>query len=141
MIAPDITPSEWELMRIIWTSGEIPTRDIIALAQQKRDWSESTIKTLLARLTKKGYLTATAKNRKFFYTASIRETTAMDDAASNLFDHLCSMKKGGAIINLVENQKMTRADIETLQNVLERKLKTAPESIACDCLPNGDCGC
>jgi CopY/TcrY family copper transport repressor len=145
--APDaITPSEWELMRIVWTSGEIPTRDIIALAQKKRNWSESTIKTLLTRLTKKGFLTATARSRKLFYTAAVREASAMDDAANELFDHLCSMKKGSAIINLVENQTLKKSDIYVLQELLTKKLDTAPDEIACDCLPEGmgdmaECGC
>jgi CopY/TcrY family copper transport repressor len=135
-------------MRIVWTSGEIPTRDIIALAQRKRNWSESTIKTLLTRLTKKGFLTATARSRKLFYTAAVPEISAMDDAANELFDHLCSMKKGSAIINLVQHQTMKKSDIYLLQELLAQKLATAPDTIACDCLPDGmsggncaNCGC
>lgn len=49
----DITPAEWDLMRIVWTKGDVHSRDLITLLQQKRDWSESTIKTLLGRLVKK----------------------------------------------------------------------------------------
>lgn len=48
-----MTPSEWEVMRIIWTKRSISSLDVIEVMQRKRDWSESTIKTLLGRLTKK----------------------------------------------------------------------------------------
>lgn len=134
--ADTITPAEWELMRIVWTKGAIATRDIIALMQHKRAWSESTIKTLLNRLVKKGFLTTERDNRKFIYHPAIAEITAMDDAASTLFDHLCAMKKGKALINLVQNQEMCRADIESMISVLEGKLATAPETMTCDCLGN-----
>ncbi|WP_260254736.1 BlaI/MecI/CopY family transcriptional regulator [Levilactobacillus brevis] len=45
-----MTPSEWEVMRIIWTKRSISSLDVIEVMQRKRDWSESTIKTLLGRL-------------------------------------------------------------------------------------------
>jgi CopY/TcrY family copper transport repressor len=122
-------------MRIIWTKGSAPTRDVISLMQRKRDWSESTIKTLLSRLVTKGFLTTERDNRKFIYHPAIAETSAMDDAAGQLFDHLCSMKKGKALINLVENQAMSSADIETMIGVLQSKLTTAPDHLTCDCLP------
>lgn len=48
-----MTPSEWEVMRIIWTKRSVSSLDVIEVMQRKRDWSESTIKTLLGRLTKK----------------------------------------------------------------------------------------
>lgn len=130
-----ITPAEWELMRIIWTVGSIPTRDIIVLMQQKRDWSESTIKTLLSRLTKKGFLATERENRKFIYHAVIPENQAMDDSAAQLFDHLCSMKKGKALINLVRDQAMSKTDIRAMIAVLEEKLPDAPDAMTCDCLP------
>lgn len=130
-----ITPAEWELMRIIWTVGSTPTRTIIALMRQKRDWSESTIKTLLNRLTKKGFLAVEHDNRKFIYHAAVEESAAMDDSAAQLFDHLCSMKKGKALINLVEHQEMSRTDIKAMIRALQAKLPTAPEKMACDCLP------
>ena len=130
-----ITPAEWELMRIVWTEGAIATRDIIALMQRKRDWSESTIKTLLNRLVKKGFLTTERDNRKFIYHPAVAEITAMDNAAGTLFDHLCAMKKGKALINLVQSQEMCQADIRSMITVLERKLATAPETMTCDCLP------
>ncbi|WP_369403870.1 BlaI/MecI/CopY family transcriptional regulator [Secundilactobacillus silagei] len=57
----EITPSEWELMRIVWTKGKIYSRELIDLLQEKRSWSDSTIKTLLRRLVKKGLLTTEKK--------------------------------------------------------------------------------
>lgn len=141
--AADITPAEWELMRVVWTLNHASSRTIIEVLQRKRDWSESTIKTLLNRLTAKGFLATEREEntRRFIYRPTIAETAAMDEAAGDLFNHMCAMKKGQAIIDVLERQDMTRADIEKAIAALQTKLVGAPESVQCDCLPDGDmCG-
>ena len=97
----EITASEWEVMRVVWSLGQVNSRDLIDILQQKRQWQDSTIKTLLGRLVKKGYLNATKEGRRFSYTATIAEMTAMDHATQGLFAHLCEMKKGQTLTNLV----------------------------------------
>lgn len=134
----EITPSEWELMRIVWTKGKLYSRELIDLLQAKRSWSDSTIKTLLRRLVKKGLLTTEKQDRRFLYTATISESDAMNGSAEQLFDHLCAMKKGATLLNLVEHVTLTQTDIEKLQAALSEKAKTAPNEVSCDCLPNGE---
>ncbi|WP_412989935.1 CopY/TcrY family copper transport repressor [Pediococcus siamensis] len=130
-----MTTSEWELMRIIWTEGEASSAEVIALMQEKRDWSQSTIKTLLGRLVKKEMLQTEKKGRHFIYHPTVPETEAMNQTVSELFTHLCSMKKGAVITNLLTNVALTKTDIAQMQQVLTDKLETAPETIACDCVP------
>lgn len=137
----DITPAEWDLMRIVWTKGDVHSRDLITLLQQKRDWSESTIKTLLGRLVKKGLLNVVKDGRRFTYSATVDERAAMDETVQELFAHLCAMKKGQTLVNLVQATAMTQADLESLQQVVQTKLTTAPEKVTCDCLPPGDDEC
>lgn len=132
----EITPSEWELMRIVWTKGQLYSRELIDLMQAKRSWSDSTIKTLLRRLVKKGLLQTEKQDRRFLYTATISETEAMNGSAQQLFDHLCAMKKGETLLNLIQHVELTQTDIQKLQAALTEKAKTAPTEVACDCLPN-----
>lgn len=136
----EITPSEWELMRIVWTKGEIFSRELIDLLQAKRQWSDSTVKTLLRRLVNKGLLKTEKQNRRFLYQATISETEAMNGSAEQLFDHLCAMKKGKTLLDLVDHVTLTQDDIAKLQAALAEKAQDAPESVQCDCLP-GDCHC
>ncbi|KRK97151.1 negative regulator of copper transport operon, AtkY [Secundilactobacillus odoratitofui DSM 19909 = JCM 15043] len=136
----EITPSEWELMRIVWTKGEIFSRELIDLLQAKRQWSDSTVKTLLRRLVNKGLLVTEKQERRFLYKATISETEAMNGSAEQLFDHLCAMKKGKTLLDLVDHVTLTQDDIAKLQKALAEKAQGAPESVQCDCLP-GDCHC
>ncbi len=139
--ATEMTPAEWEVMRIIWTKGDVGSNDIIAAVRNKRDWSESTIKTLLRRLVKKEMLTTVATGHRFTYHPAISEQVAMAQTTTHLFASLCAMKKGAALVHLIEETPLSRADIETMQQVLAQKLTTAPESVPCDCLAGTDDCC
>ncbi|WP_288531645.1 CopY/TcrY family copper transport repressor [uncultured Secundilactobacillus sp.] len=144
VIATDMTQAEWEVMRVIWTLGELGSNDIIKAVQEKREWTESTIKTLLRRLVKRGALSTSTVGRKFIYHPEIAERVAMEATSTALFDHLCAMKKGGVLANLVKETELSQADIRQLQALLTTKAKNAPEQVACDCLgPNReqDCTC
>lgn len=131
----EITPSEWDLMRIVWTKGKVQTSELITLLQRKRDWSDSTIKTLLGRLVKKGLLATTKDGRKFVYHATVEEAEVMDETVTELFAHLCAMRKGATLADLIQKTPLTAADISRLQGILAEKAKTAPETVPCDCLP------
>ncbi|WP_461214172.1 CopY/TcrY family copper transport repressor [Lacticaseibacillus sp. GG6-2] len=136
----EITPAEWDLMRIVWTKGSIHSRELITLLQMKRDWSDSTIKTLLGRLVKKGLLAVSQEGRRYVYRPTVKEEVAMDTTVQELFSHLCAMRRGQTIIDLVEQTPMTQADLRGLATLVQAKLKDAPEMVQCDCVP-GEAGC
>lgn len=132
----EITPSEWKIMRIIWTIGPSSVRKIIDMVQEQRTWSDSTIKTLLGRLVAKGLLKKVKSGKMFIYSSEVKEQTAMNSNAEEIFDQLCCMKKGKTIIDLVQHNDMSKKDIDDLIQVLNHKRKSAPEKVECDCLPN-----
>ncbi|WP_395317688.1 CopY/TcrY family copper transport repressor [Fructilactobacillus frigidiflavus] len=134
-----ITGAEWNVMRIIWSLGSASTNKIIENLQAESDWKDSTIKTLLARLVKKGFLTSEKAGRQFVYQAVVPEQTAMNQSAEELFSHLCNMKSGKTLIELVKTTEMSKSDLATLQKVIETKMKTAPDEVDCNCLPSGSC--
>lgn len=139
--AEKMTSAEWELMRIVWTLGHAGSREVIEIIQRKREWSESTIKTLLGRLVKKGLLETTKEGRNFDYHATIPEQIAMNETVNELFDSLCNMKKGITIVELIKNSTLTKTDIKAMQQVLENKLIDAPDEVVCDCVPSKSMNC
>lgn len=139
MQASDMSNAEWQLMRVIWTVKEATSSEIITAIRQKKDWSESTIKTLLRRLVQKEMLTTKKAGRRFIYRPLIAEDAAMIQMTSEVFERLCSMKKGHTLAELLTDMTLSKSDIMLLQKVLEQKIETAPSSVACDCLGPNSC--
>ncbi|MCI1987475.1 MAG: CopY/TcrY family copper transport repressor [Lactobacillus sp.] len=138
--ATEMSPAEWEVMRVIWTKGQAGSSEIVAVLQAKRDWAESTIKTLLRRLVKKQILTTTTAGRMFVYHPQVSEKVAMAETTTELFDHLCAMKKGGVLADLLTQTTLSQADIQRMQAILAAKLPQAPASVPCNCLGD-NCRC
>lgn len=137
----DISTAEWEVMRIIWTLGKAHTSQIIRQLQAKKNWSESTIKTLVRRLVRKGYLRIDKEGRKFIYCPTISENEMMVSQTEKMMAHMCDMHKGRMLIDILKKVPLSQADIEVMQRELKQKIKTAPKTVKCNCLASGvkDC--
>lgn len=60
-VMQQISAAEWEVMRVVWASGDIKSSDIITILRKKYQWSDSTIKTLIGRLVEKRLWELTGK--------------------------------------------------------------------------------
>ena len=135
----NISDAEWEVMRIVWTLKEAGSSQIINQLQEKNNWTESTIKTLLRRLCQKGYLKTEKDGRKFIYSATVGQTEMMYEETKALLDKMCDMHKGQLLIKLMKDMPISKSDLKTLNKEIIKKEKSAPDKIACNCLPGMDC--
>ena len=133
----EISSAEWQIMRIVWTLKHVTSTEIINLMQQKQNWSDSTIKTLITRLTKKEFLSRKKAKGRYIYSTTVSEQETMDEYANSLFNNFCAHKTGSVLNELIDSLDISKSDIELLQKTLDNKLKTAPEKVNCDCLPDG----
>lgn len=137
----DITPAEWQVMRIIWTLSKATSTQVIEILQQKVDWKPATIKTLLRRLVEKGALKTTRQGRGFIYSPLIKEQITMNEAAAHLFNSICEMHVGATLSHVIDDAVLSRKDIEQLQKLLAEKKKNAPEKVECNCVPGMPMDC
>ncbi len=135
-----VSEAEWEVMRVVWANREVTSRDVINVLHRKMDWKESTIKTLMGRLVDKGALNTKRKGRAFVYSAIISEENTVKHYSSALLERVCDQKNGLVVQHLVKDAILSQSDIETLIAQLEEKMKDAPETVPCNCVP-GQCDC
>ncbi|KJY61214.1 MULTISPECIES: CopY/TcrY family copper transport repressor [Lactobacillus] len=137
----NISEAEWEVMRIVWTLGEIHTGDIIKQLQAKKNWSESTIKTLIGRLVKKALLKTRKDGHRYAYSATVTQVQMMIQVSKEMMDHMCDMHKGQVLIELLKDMPLSKSDISTIEDELAGKESKAPAVIKCNCLVSGQHEC
>ncbi|WP_125760542.1 CopY/TcrY family copper transport repressor [Companilactobacillus hulinensis] len=130
----NMTKAEWQVMRIIWTLGQSTSKQVIEVLERKTEWKQATIKTLIVRLQKKGFLKADESVRPYVYHPQVSEDDAIHQNVNNMFDNLCCMKKGQAIGDLIEHSDISKSEIQELIDQLQDKKETAPDKVMCDCL-------
>lgn len=136
-----ISDSEWEVMRIVWTLGETNMKQILNELQAKKDWTDSTIKTLIRRLVQKGWLNTKQDGRRYIYTATVNQTEMMYNEAKTLLNRMCDMHKGEVILKLLEDFPVSKGDLMKMKKEISQKEKTAPEMVPCNCLKTGSTIC
>lgn len=140
-VAPiQISEAEREIMRVVWANLSVTSREIIDILEDKMDWKESTIKTLIGRLVDKGILNTNKEGRKFIYSANVSEETTIQGYADDILSNVCNTHHGSVIGQFIEDAKLSTSDIEELIKLLEEKSLAAPEAVSCECVP-GQCEC
>ena len=135
-----ISPSERQVMRVLWANPSSTSGFIIEQLQKSFPWSESTVKTLIIRLTKKGYIQIDNRKKPFHYSATILEKEQLDQETDALLEQVCHKQNGNLLRTLINKATLSQDDIQVLVNALKEKAATAPTSVACNCLP-GQCNC
>ncbi|WP_049495880.1 CopY/TcrY family copper transport repressor [Streptococcus mitis] len=135
-----ITYAEWEVMRVVWANDRVTSKKVISVLQEKMDWTQSTIKTILGRLVEKGVLNTEKEGRKFIYTANIEEKEAVRNYAEDIFNRICNKKVGNVIGSIIKDHVLSFDDIDRLEKILEMKKSLAVEEVDCNC-PEGQCDC
>lgn len=135
-----MTTAEWEVMRVIWTKPHATAHDIHQALGETFEWSLSTVKTLLARLVKKGYLSQEKQSREFHYFAKIDEQTVVCEKYKDLLTHVCSKEKGTLLLELLQETVITQQQAESIIEWLQLHKQHMPQRITCTCL-KGQCRC
>lgn len=135
-----ISPSEWEIMRVVWTTHPITSKEINNVLQEKKEWKLATTKTLIGRLVKKGMLTTEKQGRKYEYSPVVSEKESIDESIDELLNQMCTTKVGQTIETILDKSTLSSNDLERLETLIKEKKKDAPKEVKCKCTP-GQCSC
>lgn len=116
---PQITDSEWIIMKVLWESSPLLIRDIIKAVSERSTWNNKTIETLLRRLVDKGavgYRLINSKVREYYPLVSQEacEKVESETFLKKVYDGSVSM----LIAGLLKHQKVSKEELEKLKDLI-----------------------
>ncbi len=114
-----LSDAELELMAVLWHRSPLSAADIIAAAPPHRDWSATTVKTMLARLVEKGALAAKAEGRRYFYRPLLARDAVATEQAGRLIDRLFGGRLSPLVAQLAADRELTDDDIAELEALVK----------------------
>ena len=120
-IQKELSPAEWLVMKIVWELGEGAARDIYTVACERHDWAIDTVKTMLRRLTDKGYLHTRQIGNSFLYTPSVPAVSVLQQAVDTLLSHAVEETVAPLVMHIVRNGDFSEGDIQELRAMLDGK--------------------
>ena len=117
-----ISKAEWEVMEVIWKDPPKTARQVIDLLSESRDWKPQTVKTLLARLTKKGALTVETEGNRYWYFPAVSRGEAIAEETDSFLSRVCRGSLAPMLTHLIESrERLSAEEIEALRELLEKK--------------------
>lgn len=116
-----VSDSELELMKIIWSEGgkALYARIMDVLEKTGNCWQKNTVITLLSRLVEKGLLKTNKIGRRNEYTAVITEADYQAAQTGNLLKKLYGGDAKGLVATLIQRDMLTVGDYEDLKQFWE----------------------
>ena len=118
-LAPKISDSELEVMRVLWQAGDaLSVTEIRETLQRSRGWEATTVKTLISRLVTKGVLKQ-EKRGVFYYSPLISEPEYNDWATHDLISRVYHGSARDLVAALVRSDGLTQSDIDELRDLFK----------------------
>ena len=118
---PQISESEFEVMKIIWKYAPISTNEITEKLLQTTSWSPKTIQTLIKRLVNKGAVTYEKQSRMFVYTPVIKENEYIGQESNSFLNRYYDGNITTMLSAYIENDKLSKSELDTLRTLLSQK--------------------
>ena len=102
-----LTDSEWQIMNSLWERSPATARGIAERLPEEVQWAYTTIRTLLARLVKKGAVREYKEGKSSRYEPLLAREKAQRSALKTLANQAFDGAFGPLMHFLVRDQKLT----------------------------------
>ncbi len=118
-----ITEAEWEVMAVAWDQPPVAAAMVFDALENRKQWTLTTVRTLLRRLVNKGALQQQAEGKRYLYTPLVSMTDCIRRESASFLDRVLGRAPSEAILHLVRRAKLTPEDIQELRRILRNKEK------------------
>ena len=118
-----ISDAEWIILQAIWDQYPVTSENVVKRLKGKADWHERTIKTMIHRLVRKGVLAFRKDGKRYLYSPKVSRKTCLRQASRSFLKRVFGGAAAPAILHIVEEAKLSPAEIERLKLVLREKVE------------------
>ncbi|HEY4311412.1 MAG TPA: BlaI/MecI/CopY family transcriptional regulator [Pirellulales bacterium] len=119
MAGRQLTRYELEIMDVVWRLGEVTVHDVCA--NLSRPLAYTTVMTTLGVLErKKKVLDRTKRGRAYVYKPLVSRDEVSRDLLKDLRDVIFGGSMPSLVLNLVNDDSVSKADIQALKEALRR---------------------
>ncbi|MDB6024275.1 MAG: Transcriptional repressor, BlaI/MecI family [Verrucomicrobiales bacterium] len=113
-----------KIMKVLWEKSEASVPEIHETLQTDKELAYTTIATMLRKMEARGLVKHRVEERKFIYTAAVREDAVSKKMTEHLLDHLFEGSLADMVSHLLSSREISPEELSKLQRLItERKKK------------------
>ena len=119
----ELTDGEWAIMKAVWELQPCAAPTVQEALQSTRNWTYSTVRTLLDRMVAKGLLTAEKIRHLSLYRAAITRDQAQKGEVLSALKKAFNGVLSPMMHCLLETQDLNAEDLADLEKLIKEKRK------------------
>ena len=120
---PRLSEGEWIVMKPFWEKGALAARDLFASISSSSTWSYKTVKTMLARLVKKGVLEYTQIGNSYLYSPRFSKDEMIKAEVKKFSHHILGGSLRPFLVNFFEGRNPSKEEISALKEIMREQKK------------------
>jgi len=116
---PEISNAEFEVLDVLWDDHPATSNDVVVRLNDKKDWHEKTVKTLLGRLVKKGVLGFEKQQRQYLYYPLIGREDYTRKETTNFVSRLFKGKIAPMVAGFANQNALSKQDVSELKALIK----------------------
>ena len=121
MTIDEISDLEMEIMLVVWAQDGPSVRDIVESIYSGHSQSlHTTVKSLLERLSKKGFVECDRSDHVHRFRALIAREAFVQSQVGKLADSVYSGNIAPVLLSMVEKIRLSKKDRETIEEILSK---------------------
>lgn len=117
----ELSPKEFEVLECLWSVKKAKTAPkIVKLLQEKtkQEYAESTVRTFLTRIEKKGYIHKFKDGQNYYYEPTISEKAYKMHFHVKYIDENIGEEAYDVILELLRCSRFSKKEIKTMKKLL-----------------------
>jgi len=110
--------SELKVMEIIWEKEPVTAKELSLILGESIGWNKNTTYTIIKKLIDKKVINREEPN--FVCTSMVKKTEIQSAETNSLIDKLYNGSKKKFFAAFLQNEKLTKEEIEELKNLIDK---------------------
>ncbi|MFW2406067.1 MAG: BlaI/MecI/CopY family transcriptional regulator [Gammaproteobacteria bacterium] len=117
MALPDLSKSEYAVLKVLWSDGELSFREV----HDRLDtgWAYTTTKTVMDRMATKGLLEREKFHGVFIYRPTISRAAGLARMVKYFAESILEADTNRVVAMFAENEKMSDEELEDLRQLID----------------------
>ncbi len=108
-------------MLLLWKRAPRLASEVASDLAPDHDWSERTVKTMLARLVKKGALTATPEGKRYLYEPAVSREACVRRETRSFLDRVFGGSASPLLAHFVREGQLDEGQLDELRDLLKEE--------------------
>lgn len=117
----NISDSEFEVMKVVWSEEPVETKRIVEILKDKTNWTSRTIRTLIDRLREKGALHYRKEGKSYLYQSALPKKECLKRETDSFLNKLFDGAMTPMLAHFAKYYDLDEKDIEEMRKIISKK--------------------